>query len=580
MKQPKNGIAYSVEQSRLIAADLGLPLVVRPSYVLGGRAMAIIHDQTALDDYLLGVLPSLVPSDVKARYPNDKTGQINTVLGKNPLLFDRYLSDAIEIDVDALSDGETVVVAGIMEHIEEAGIHSGDSACSLPPRSLTPETIASLKEQTQKLALALEVGGLMNVQYALKDGEIYVLEVNPRASRTVPFVAKVIGKPIAKIAARIMAGEKLASFDLKLERLDHVGVKEAVFPFARFPGVDTVLGPEMRSTGEVMGIDRSFEIAFAKSQLGAGSRPPTSGAVFVSVRDADKEKIVEPLRKLQALGFKILATGGTQRYLTAHGLKAEKVNKVSEGRPHAADAVRNGAVQLMFNTTEGATSLADSKPLRRAALLQKTPYYTTLSGAIAAAEGIRAVAAASSKSGRCRTIWRDGAQKRRRGGIFLYGRTMDKLPMTAAGHAALEAEFLRRQQVERPRIVAAIAEARSHGDLSENAEYHSAKEAQSHNEGRIVELEDLLQRAEVIDVSKLNGTTIKFGATVTLIDEDTEKQSMFQIVGESEADVKSGKVSITSPTARALIGKKAGDSVEVNTPGGGKSYEIVKVAYI
>ena len=393
LKQPKNGIAYSVEQARLIAADLGLPLVVRPSYVLGGRAMAIIHDSGALDDYLLGVLPSLVPSDVKARYPNDKTGQINTVLGKNPLLFDRYLADAIEIDVDAVSDGKTVVVAGIMEHIEEAGIHSGDSACSLPPRSLKPETIASLEEQTKRLALALEVGGLMNVQYALKGGEIYVLEVNPRASRTVPFVAKVIGKPIAAIAARVMAGENLASFDLTVEKLDHVGVKEAVFPFARFPGVDTVLGPEMRSTGEVMGIDRSFEIAFAKSQLGAGSRPPTSGAVFVSVRDADKEKIVEPLRMLQALGFKILATAGTQRFLTAHGLKAEKVNKISEGRPHAADAVRNGAVQLMFNTTEGATSLADSKPLRRAALLQKTPYYTTISGAIAAAEGIRAVAA-------------------------------------------------------------------------------------------------------------------------------------------------------------------------------------------
>ena len=393
LKQPKNGIAYSVEQARLIAADLGLPLVVRPSYVLGGRAMAIIHDSGALDDYLLGVLPSLVPSDVKARYPNDKTGQINTVLGKNPLLFDRYLADAIEIDVDAVSDGKTVVVAGIMEHIEEAGIHSGDSACSLPPRSLKPETIASLEEQTKRLALALEVGGLMNVQYALKGGEIYVLEVNPRASRTVPFVAKVIGKPIAAIAARVMAGEPLASFDLTLDKLDHVGVKEAVFPFARFPGVDTVLGPEMRSTGEVMGIDRSFEIAFAKSQLGAGSRPPTSGAVFVSVRDADKEKIVEPLRMLQALGFKILATAGTQRFLTAHGLKAEKVNKISEGRPHAADAVRNGAVQLMFNTTEGATSLANSKPLRRAALLQKTPYYTTISGAIAAAEGIRAVAA-------------------------------------------------------------------------------------------------------------------------------------------------------------------------------------------
>jgi carbamoyl-phosphate synthase large subunit len=394
LKQPKNGIAYSVEQARLVSGDLGLPLVVRPSYVLGGRAMAIIHDETALDDYLLGVLPSLVPADVKTRYPNDKTGQINTVLGKNPLLFDRYLSDAIEIDVDALSDGKTVVVAGIMEHIEEAGIHSGDSACSLPPRSLTPETIARLEDQTRKLALALEVGGLMNVQYALKDGMIYVLEVNPRASRTVPFVAKVIGKPLAKIASRVMAGESLSDFDFGRGALElgHVGVKEAVFPFARFPGVDTVLGPEMRSTGEVMGIDRSFDVAFAKSQLGAGSRPPTAGAVFVSVRDADKEGIVEPLKALQGLGFKILATAGTQRFLAERGLKAERVNKVSEGRPNAADIVRNGGVQLMFNTTEGATSLADSKPLRRAALLQRTPYYTTLSGAVAAAEGIRAVA--------------------------------------------------------------------------------------------------------------------------------------------------------------------------------------------
>ena len=390
LKQPKNGIAYSVEQSRLIAADLGLPLVVRPSYVLGGRAMAIIHDEGALDDYLLGVLPSLVPADVKARYPNDKTGQINTVLGKNPLLFDRYLSDAIEIDVDALCDGKDVFVAGIMEHIEEAGIHSGDSACSLPPRSLTPETLARLEAETRKLALALDVGGLMNVQYALKEGEIYVLEVNPRASRTVPFVAKVIGQPIAKLASRIMAGESLASFALASGRLNHVGVKEAVFPFARFPGVDTVLGPEMRSTGEVMGIDRTFEIAFYKSQLGAGANLPRSGTIFVSVRDADKPRIIAPLRLLSDLGFKVMATGGTQRFLEQHGVPALKINKVSEGRPHAADAVRNGRVQLMFNTTEGATSLTDSKPLRRAALLQKTPYYTTLSGAIAAAEGIKA----------------------------------------------------------------------------------------------------------------------------------------------------------------------------------------------
>jgi carbamoyl-phosphate synthase large subunit len=390
LKQPKNGIAYSVEQARLVASELGLPLVVRPSYVLGGRAMAIIRDEGDFDDYLLGVLPSLVPADIKARYPNDKTGQINTVLGKNALLFDRYLSDAIEIDVDALCDGKDVIVAGIMEHIEEAGIHSGDSACSLPPRSLSRETIAKLEDETRRLALALNVGGLMNVQYALKDGEIYVLEVNPRASRTVPFVAKVIGQPIAKIASRVMAGEPLAKFAFKTDALGHVGVKEAVFPFARFPGVDTVLGPEMRSTGEVMGIDRNFAIAFAKSQLGAGSTLPRGGTIFVSLREADKPGIVAPLKLLMALGFKVIATGGTQRFLEQHGVPAVKINKVSEGRPHAADAVRNGQVQLMFNTTEGATSLIDSKPLRRAALLQKTPYYTTLSGAIAAAEGIKA----------------------------------------------------------------------------------------------------------------------------------------------------------------------------------------------
>ena len=393
LKQPKNGIAYSVEQSRLVAAELNLPLVVRPSYVLGGRAMAIIRDETALDDYLLGTLPGLVPSDVKARYPNDKTGQINTVLGKNPLLFDRYLSDAVEVDVDALCDGRDVFVCGIMEHIEEAGIHSGDSACSLPPRSLSPLVIAELEEQTRKLALALNVGGLMNVQFALKDGEIYVLEVNPRASRTVPFVAKVIGLPIAKIAARIMAGEPLARFALKPPHPDHVGVKEAVFPFARFPGVDTVLGPEMRSTGEVMGLDRSFEIAFAKSQLGGGTKVPTSGTVFVSVRDVDKPRVIDCMRLLLSLGFRICATGGTSRYLETQGIPAQKVNKVSEGRPHVVDAIKNGSIQLVFNTTEGAQALADLRSLRRAALLHRVPYYTTLAGAIAASQGIRAYVA-------------------------------------------------------------------------------------------------------------------------------------------------------------------------------------------
>ncbi len=390
LKQPKNGIAYSVEQARMIAGELGLPFVVRPSYVLGGRAMAIIRDEEQFEDYLLGTLPGLIPSEVKAKYPNDKTGQINTVLGKNPLLFDRYLSDAIEVDVDCLGDGKDAFIAGIMEHIEEAGIHSGDSACSLPPRSLSLATIAELERQTKAMALALDVGGLMNVQYAIKDGVIYVLEVNPRASRTVPFVAKVIGQPIAKIAARIMAGESLASFGLKPAALGHVGVKEAVFPFARFPGVDVLLGPEMRSTGEVIGLDRSFDIAFAKSQLGAGSKVPVKGTVFVSVRDEDKPRIVPSVRTLADLGFRVLATGGTLRLLQEEGIPAAKINKVLEGRPHVVDAIKNGEIQLVFNTTDGPQALADSRSLRRTALLHKVPYYTTLAGAIAAAEGIKA----------------------------------------------------------------------------------------------------------------------------------------------------------------------------------------------
>ncbi len=393
LRQPKNGIAYSVEQARLVAQDLGLPLVARPSNVLGGRAMAILRDENGLGEYLLGTLPGLVPSEIKARYPNDKTGQINTVLGTNPLLFDRYLSDATEVDVDALCDGKDVFVCGIMEHIEEAGIHSGDSACSLPPRSLSPEMLAELEAQTRRLALALDVVGLMNVQYAIKDGDIYVLEVNPRASRTVPFVAKVIGEPIAKIASRLMAGESLSTFDLKPMTADHIGVKEAVFPFARFPGVDTVLGPEMRSTGEVIGLDRSFGIAFAKSQLGGGAKVPVKGALFVSVRDGDKARVLETVRGLAEIGFTIKATGGTARYLEQNGVAAQRVNKVSEGRPHIVDAIVNGTVQLVFNTTEGAQALNDSRTLRRAALLHRVPYYTTLAGAMAASEGIRAYAA-------------------------------------------------------------------------------------------------------------------------------------------------------------------------------------------
>jgi carbamoyl-phosphate synthase large subunit len=370
LKQPPNGIARSGEEAKAIAERIGYPVVIRPSYVLGGRAMEIVRDTPHLE-----------------RYINEAV----VVSGKSPVLIDGYLRDAIEVDVDALCDGKDVFVAGIMEHIEEAGVHSGDSACSLPPYSLPAETIEEIKRQTEAMAKALNVGGLMNVQYAVQGKDIYVLEVNPRASRTVPFVAKVIGEPVAKIAARIMAGEPLAGFGLTNKTLDHIAVKEAVFPFARFPGVDTVLGPEMRSTGEVMGLDRDFGVAFAKSQLGAGVKVPTKGTAFISVKDADKTRIVEPARKLLGLGFKIIATSGTARFLEEAGLEVKTINKVLEGRPHIVDAMKNGEVALVFNTTEGAQALADSKSIRQTALMSKIPYYTTLAGARAAVEGIAAI---------------------------------------------------------------------------------------------------------------------------------------------------------------------------------------------
>jgi carbamoyl-phosphate synthase large subunit len=369
LRQPENGIAKSAAEARRVVERIGYPVVIRPSYVLGGRGMEIVYDGPSLERYMKEAV---------------------IVSGKSPVLIDRYLSDAIEVDVDALADGKDVFIAGIMEHIEEAGIHSGDSACSLPPHSLKPAAIKELEEQTRALALALKVGGLMNVQYAIKNGDIYVLEVNPRASRTVPFVAKTIGVPVAKIAARVMAGEPLASFGLKKRELKHVAVKEAVFPFARFPGVDTILGPEMRSTGEVMGLDLDYSIAFAKSQLGGGAAMPKNGTVFISVKDEDKPRILDAVKLMQSIGFRLIATSGTQRYFAEQGVTIEKVNKVHEGRPHIVDAIKNGQVQLVFNTTEGAQAIADSRSLRRAALLHKVPYYTTLSGAVAAAQGIKA----------------------------------------------------------------------------------------------------------------------------------------------------------------------------------------------
>ncbi|MDF1872182.1 carbamoyl-phosphate synthase large subunit [Vannielia sp.] len=372
LKQPHNGIASSDSQAVKIASEIGFPLVIRPSYVLGGRAMEIVRDMPQLERYI---------------------SQAVVVSGDSPVLLDSYLSGAVEVDVDALSDGEKVHVAGIMQHIEEAGVHSGDSACSLPPYSLSPVIISELRRQTEALALALNVVGLMNVQFAVKGGEIYLIEVNPRASRTVPFVAKAVLSPIASIAARLMAGEKLDAFDLVDPEIDTFAVKEAVLPFARFPGVDTLLGPEMRSTGEVMGSDANFHRAFLKAQLGAGTVLPKGGEgkVFLSIKPEDKtEQLLEAARALVELGFPLIATNGTAKFLAEHGIESEVVNKVYEGRPNIVDVMKNGEVCLVMNSTEGTQAVEDSRSMRAVALSDRIPYFTTLAASHAAALAMKA----------------------------------------------------------------------------------------------------------------------------------------------------------------------------------------------
>ncbi len=370
LKQPANGIARSRDEAAAVAGRIGYPVLMRPSYVLGGRAMEIVDSEAQLDDYIATAVQ---------------------VSGDSPVLIDQYLRDAVECDVDALCDGDQVVVAGVMQHIEEAGIHSGDSACTLPPYSLPAEITAEMERQAELLARGLGVRGLMNIQFAVKDGDVYLIEVNPRASRTVPFVAKAIGQPVAKIASRVMAGEKLADFPPFKRDLDYMAVKEAVFPFARFPGVDPVLSPEMKSTGEVMGIDATFAQAFAKAQLGAGMRLPTGGVVFVSVKDSDKAVILPAAKTLVEQGFTLIATGGTQRFLADAGVPVEPVNKVAEGRPHIVDRIIDGEVALIINTTEGWQSLKDSQSIRASALTGKVPYFTTAAASVAAAQAIAAV---------------------------------------------------------------------------------------------------------------------------------------------------------------------------------------------
>jgi len=373
LKQPLNGLARSRDEAAAAAARIGYPVLLRPSYVLGGRAMEIVDSEAQLDDYIATAV---------------------NVSGDSPVLVDQYLRDAIECDVDVLCDGEQVVIAGVMQHIEEAGVHSGDSACTLPPYSLPQDVIEEMERQGEALAMALGVRGLMNVQFAVKDGEVYLIEVNPRASRTVPFVAKAIGQPIAKIASRIMAGEKLADFPKIKRELDYMAVKEAVFPFARFPGSDPVLTPEMKSTGEVMGIDSDFAKAFTKSQIAEGKNLPESGTLFVSVKDSDKAHILEPVKSLSAHGFKVVATGGTASYLADAGISVERVNKVAEGRRHIVDMIVDDEIDLVFNTTEGWQSHKDSQSIRASALEMKVPYYTTAAASAAVAQAIIAVKAA------------------------------------------------------------------------------------------------------------------------------------------------------------------------------------------
>jgi carbamoyl-phosphate synthase large subunit len=365
--QPNNGIARSRDEALNVAERVGYPVLMRPSFVLGGRAMEIVDGPAQLDDYIQTAVQ---------------------VSGDAPVLIDQYLRDAIEVDVDAICDGDDVVVAGVLQHIEEAGVHSGDSACSIPPYSLPADIIAEIERQTEALARGLGVRGLMNIQFAVKDGKVYLIEVNPRASRTVPFVAKAIGSPIAKIAARVMAGEKLRDLPQIDRAIDYFAVKEAVFPFNRFPGIDPVLSPEMKSTGEVMGIDRDFTTAFAKSQLAAGNVLPTGGAVFVSVKDGDKAAIVPAVRGLADAGFTIVATGGTADHLQRAGIPVELVNKVAQGRPHIVDRIKDGGIALIFNTTEGWQSLKDSQPIRASAVNQKIPYFTTAQASIQAAKAI------------------------------------------------------------------------------------------------------------------------------------------------------------------------------------------------
>ncbi len=467
LKQPPNRTARTAEAALAAAREIGYPLVVRPSYVLGGRAMEIIHEQGQLERYM--------HEAVKVSHDS-------------PVLLDRFVNDAVEVDVDAICDGEAVLIGGIMEHIEQAGVHSGDSACSLPPFSLCASLQDELRRQTSAMAHALNVVGLMNVQFAIQGNTVYVLEVNPRASRTVPFVSKATGLQLAKISARCMTGITLARQGVVEEVIpSYYSVKEAVFPFIKFPGVDTILGPEMKSTGEVMGVGQTFAEAFVKSQLGAGVKLPRAGKVFISVRQSDKPRVVEIARNLAQLGFTLYATRGTAAVLSEVGLTVTPVNKMSEGRPHIVDMIKNGEMDLIINTVEDKRSAVhDSYSIRHAVLQARVTYYTTLAGARAACIGMASMRELhpyslqelheSMAAAGCRVFPENGFTseidfKKINGSKSI----MSTIPLTVVGAEKLRAELHELKTVQRPAVITAIAEARAHGDLSENAEYEAAK---------------------------------------------------------------------------------------------------------
>ena len=546
LKQPANATARTEDQAVALARTVGFPLVVRPSYVLGGRAMEVVFNEEDLRTYMTHAV----------KVSND-----------SPVLLDRFLDVAIEVDVDACCDGEDVLIGGIMEHVEQAGVHSGDSGCSLPPNSLTPEIQAELREQTRKLAKALNVIGLMNIQFAIQNGIIYVLEVNPRASRTAPFVSKATGVPLAKIGARVMTGKKMKTMENVTEVIPpYFSVKEAVFPFTKFPEADPILGPEMKSTGEVMGTGRTFGEAYAKAQAASGVTLPRSGVVLISVRERDKPGAVVLARKLIENGFEIAATDGTAQ---RDHRRRSALQACQQGARGPAAYRRHDQERRVRDDREHHRGQDGDPRVELHSPRSSAQAHHLLHDARRGARNLR-----SSRSPGC-----SGSEPAP--GPAQRGQVMKRTPMTLRGAEALRNELKRLKGEDRPRVIKAIAEARSHGDLSENAEYHAAREQQGFIEGRIGEIEAKLSTAEVIDTSSLTNTgKVIFGATVDLEDQDDGKRISYQIVGEDEADIKTGRISITSPIARAIVGKSVGDVVDVVAPGGKHSYEVMVVRYV